>query len=67
MVLQAAIDDSGEMDEWKDPMFVLAGFIADSTDWAEFSDEWEKALLEFPTIEYFKMVEASGLRGQFAG
>ena len=30
MVLQACIDDSGEMEETVNPAFVLAGFIADS-------------------------------------
>ena len=67
MVLQACLDDSGEMEETINPVFVLAGFIAESGEWERFSDEWKAALDQSPKIEYFKMVEASGLRGQFAG
>ena len=69
VVLQAFIDDSGEGDDERaDPVFVLAGFIADSTQWAAFSDEWKAALDTSPSIEYFKMREAANLSvdGQFA-
>lgn len=63
MVLQAFIDDSGN--EPTDPVYVLAGFIANSAAWAKFSDEWQSALDEFPKLEYFKMKEAERLQDQF--
>jgi hypothetical protein len=61
MVLQACVDDSGGLADDRDPFFVLAGFIADSSDWAAFSIEWNQALAEEPRLDYFKMVEANGL------
>jgi hypothetical protein len=65
MVLQAAADDSGN--EPPNKFFVFGGFIADSTTWTRFTDEWDIALKECPRIEYFKMAEANGLRDQFEG
>jgi hypothetical protein len=65
MVLQAAADDSGN--EPPNKFFVFGGFVADSLTWARFSDEWDKALKEYPRIEYFKMADANGLRDQFEG
>jgi hypothetical protein len=65
MVLQAVADDSGN--EPPNKFFVFGGFIADSLTWARFSDQWDIALKEHPRIEYFKMAEANGLRGQFEG
>jgi hypothetical protein len=67
MVLQACIDDSGELEETINPAFVLAGFIAESEAWADFSTHWSETLHSHPSIEYFKMVEASNKRGQFRG
>lgn len=66
MVLQAAIDDSGN--EPNVPAYVLAGFIAPATAWAEFSGQWYDALGptdKTPRLEYFKAKEAFGLRDQF--
>ena len=65
MVLQAYIDDSGEQEEAVNPVFVLAGFIADSARWAAFLDEWNAALAASPSIAYFKMKEADRLDGEF--
>jgi hypothetical protein len=65
MVLQAAADDSGN--EPPNKFFVFGGFVADSTTWARFSDEWDKALKEYPRIDYFKAAEANGLRDEFEG
>jgi hypothetical protein len=67
MVLQAVMDDSGGFHEIKNPVFVLAGFLADSSAWAVFSDEWQAALNGPPRLEYFKMSEAKALNGQFDG
>ena len=66
MVLQACIDDSGGMDEDVSPSFVLGGFIAEAETWANFSTAWDEALQSPPSIKYFKMVEATNHRGQFA-
>lgn len=66
MVLQACLDDSGELDQTINPVFVLAGFIAESDSWASFSHDW-RAALDAPSINYFKMVEAANLRDQFNG
>lgn len=65
MVLQIAADDSGN--EPPSKHFVFGGFIADSTTWARFSDEWDAALKDHPRICYFKMSEANALFGQFEG
>jgi len=67
MVLQACLDDSGELDQTINPVFVLAGFIAESESWASFSHDWHAALYAPPSIKYFKMAEAASLRDQFAG
>jgi hypothetical protein len=64
MVFQAFIDDSGS--EPQSPVIVLAGFIADHAEWGKFSDIWDAALKEPPTLEYFKMSEAMSLTEQFA-
>lgn len=66
MVLQAFVDDSGDIDAPGNPVSVLAGFVADSAKWADFSDEWAAALKRVPSIDYFKMAEAMSLSGQFA-
>jgi hypothetical protein len=44
MVLQACLDDSGELEESINPTFVLAGFIADSESWVKFINDWTDAL-----------------------
>lgn len=65
MVLQVFVDDSGTGAR---PVFVLAGWLADSLVWEQFSAQWGAALAEHPPIAYFKMEEAwSGLKGEFKG
>jgi hypothetical protein len=44
---------------------VLAALIGESGQWADFSGNWQAALKEPPSIEYFKMQEAAGLKSQF--
>jgi hypothetical protein len=66
MALQACLDDSGEFDETINPAFALAGFIAEAEDWAALSADWQSILDQHPRLEYFKMVEAINLRGQFS-
>ena len=60
---QGYIDDSGS--ELQGPLFVLGGFIATTTQWADFSDEWAAALGASPSLDYFKAKEAYRLRDQF--
>lgn len=64
MVLQSFADDSGSNPN--DHTFVLGGFVASVDSWERFSDEWQVALSNAPTLEYFKMAEAVHLRGQFS-
>jgi hypothetical protein len=63
MALQAFVDDSGN--EPQSHIFVLAGFVADSSQWAAFSTDWQVALDEAPKLAYFKMNEAEQFGGQF--
>ena len=63
LMLQACIDDSGS--EPQSPTFVLAGFLANVTQWERFTNAWEAKLHEHPRIEYLKMSEAMGLHNQF--
>ena len=65
MSIQAYIDDSRS--DTGDQRLVLAGFINTAEKWARFSDAWYAELRRAPSIEYFKMVEAAGLRGEFGG
>jgi hypothetical protein len=65
MVLQAAVDDSGN--EPQALFFVLGGFIATCEHWSAFADAWKTALHAPPRIEYFKFNEAMGCKKQFDG
>jgi hypothetical protein len=62
--LRAAIDDSGS--EEQSTAFVLAGFVATVTQWAAFTDDWDRVLKKPPALGYFKNNEAYGLKDQFA-
>lgn len=64
MVLQAFIDDSGRT---AGQTFVLAGFISTLEKWERFSDAWEKALSESPSIRYYKNSEAMSRKDEFDG
>lgn len=63
MALQAFIDESGS--EPSSRHFVLGGFIANTEQWSNFSDEWKAALGITPELRYFKMSEAFGLANEF--
>lgn len=63
--IQAFIDESGSKNQ--DIAFVLAGLIGHSEQWIEFSNNWQAALNESPSIAYFKMQEAANMKGQFGG
>lgn len=65
MALTAFLDDSGS--EPQSEHFVLAGFVSAAEQWAVIADEWQSICDAAPRIEYFKMAEAMGLRGQFGG
>ena len=65
VILQAFADDSAS--DVSDKRFFLVAYVTTANLWASFSDLWELELRRKPSIAYFKMVEASGLRGQFAG
>jgi hypothetical protein len=56
MVLQVYVDDSGRGNQ---PVYVLGGWLADSTTWANFSDDWALALSQSPAMTYFKMKKAT--------
>ena len=65
MDLSAYFDDSGSDTGKRD--LVFAGLVNRDDAWEQFSVAWSVALAKPPTIEHLKMVEANGLRGQFAG
>jgi hypothetical protein len=52
VALKAYIDDSGN--DGKSPVFILAGFLARSEEWAIFSNKW-KEILSREGLPYFKM------------
>lgn len=63
--LQAFVDDSSS--DVGDRQFFLAGYVNAPDRWAAFSKDWGRELARHPRIDYFKMVEANSLRGQFQG
>ncbi|MEP3300701.1 MAG: DUF3800 domain-containing protein, partial [Roseibium sp.] len=65
MDLSAYFDDSGSDFGKRD--LVFAGLVNRDDSWEQFSVAWSAALAKPPSIEYLKMAEANGLRGQFAG
>ena len=67
MILQVYCDDSGTGSSEQHDVFVLGGWLADSTKWAGFNGEWAAALSEPPSIAYFKMSGFRPPRGQYKG
>jgi hypothetical protein len=65
MPVQAFVDESGGKGQGRH--FALAGIIAHSEEWAQFSEEWRSCLSRRPAIRCFKMSEAAGCSGQFHG
>lgn len=63
MSAKAYIDDAGVKNT--DAVFVFAGFVDTAENWVHFANDWRDCLKEPPSIEYFKMDEASSLSGQF--
>jgi hypothetical protein len=47
--------------------FLMAGWLADVTEWEKFSPAWTAELANAPAIQYLKHNEAIGLKGEFAG
>lgn len=64
MDLSVYFDDSGSDTGERD--FVFAGLANRDDTWEQFSAAWSMALAKSPSIGHLKMVEANGLRGQFA-
>ena len=62
---EAYIDDSGNFRQGK--TCLLAGYVAPTDAWAEFSDRWDAVLKEATAIEFFKMSDAFALKKQFDG
>lgn len=65
MNFSAYFDDSGSDTSKRD--LVFAGLVNRDDAWEQFGMEWSVALAKPPAITHLKMVEAKGLRGQFAG
>lgn len=63
--LQAYIDDSGSEDGERH--LYMAGYLHTAEAWSLFSETWQEALEQDPSIEYLKMSEANSLRGEFSG
>lgn len=55
-MLAAHIDDSGSQGEG--PVFVLAGYVADTNQWKRFSDQWQIALDIKPNLKVVKIQHA---------
>jgi hypothetical protein len=64
VVLQGFVDDSTS--DVGDRRMFLAAYINGADQWASFANAWTEELRR-DSLDYFKMVEAKGLRGQFAG
>lgn len=64
MVLNAYIDDSGSHSD--SATFVLAGYVATTNNWANFSAEFDILRQKAPGFEYLRAAEAMHMRGQFA-
>ena len=70
LMLDAYFDDSGTgLDS---PVFVIAGYVGDPTQWAEFSERWDAVLkkphpLKPNGLAYFKASHAMARTGEFAG
>lgn len=60
---KAYIDDAGVKNT--DEIFVFAGFVDTAENWLHFDEDWRSCLRETPSIDYFKMDEATDLYGQF--
>lgn len=63
--LQAFVDDSAS--DVGDRRLFMAGYLNRAEKWALHEDAWDEALHAPPSIDYLKMSEARGLRGQFQG
>lgn len=55
-MLVAHVDDSGSQGEG--PVFILAGYVADTDQWKRFSDQWQMALDLRPKLKRLKIQEA---------
>jgi hypothetical protein len=55
-MLAAHIDDSGSQGEG--PVFILAGYVADTEQWKKFSDQWQIALDLKPKLKIVKVQHA---------
>lgn len=64
-MFEAYSDDSAA--ESGDRRLFIAGYLNSTEGWALFRDAWDECLRTEPKIDYLKMVEANGLRGQFGG
>lgn len=63
--IHAYIDDS--VSQVGKRRLFMAGFMNRAEAWALFADAWAEELKAHPKIEYLKMAEAQGLKGQFKG
>jgi hypothetical protein len=62
-VMQAYVDESGNQPG--EQFFVVAGFVASSTQWLAFTSDWSAVLQQNPSIAYFKYNEALGMKNEF--
>lgn len=60
--LRAFVDDS--VAQKGDKRLFYAGYLHRADAWAEFSEVWDRELVAWPRIEYFKGTEANSLAGQ---
>lgn len=62
-MLVAHVDDSGSNGEG--PVFILAGYVADTDQWKRFSDQWQMALDLRPKLKVLKIQHALRLEELF--
>lgn len=62
-MLQLFSDDSGKLNDG--PVCALAGYLSTAERWGAFSNDWQAAIDEEPSIAYLKASEAFALRDEF--
>ncbi len=62
-MIEAYSDDSGR---GQPPVFVYAGWVSTADRWADFANEWDRALTIPPSVTHFKMKDAAACEGEFA-
>lgn len=63
MILQGYYDDSGS--HKSSQIFLVGGFLTDSSTWASFTDAWQAELNRDPCIDFLHTSDAYAAKGEF--